>query len=88
MGDNMYNKFKMELTWHNCKTCPPKEFENNNLLVTNGTYVYGMSWHRAEGYFIADDYGNLHQLKYEHLDTWYWADIEQTVRGEEKFREG
>ena len=83
----MYYKFKMELVWHNCKTYQPKEFENNNLIVTNGRDVFGLSWYKAEGYFILDDYGNLHQLEYEHLDTWWWADVEQTVQGETKFRQ-
>lgn len=83
----MYDKFKIELVWHNCKTYPPKEFENNHLIVTNGSYVFGLSLHKAEGYFVIDDYGDLHQLEYEHLDTWYWADIEQTVQDEVKFRQ-
>ena len=74
------DRFTMELVWHNCKTDPPKYFENNNLIVTEGNYVFGMSWHRAEGYFILDDDYNLRQLEYEYLDHWYWADIEQTVR--------
>ena len=30
------DKFKMELTWHNCKTCPPEECFNSYLLVTDG----------------------------------------------------
>jgi hypothetical protein len=79
----MYDKFKMELVWHNCKTYSPKEFENDSLIVTNGSEVYGMSWHRAEGYWIADESG-LVQL-YD-LENWWWADIEQTVQNEIKFR--
>lgn len=51
----MYDRFKMELTWHNCLTNPPKEFSNNALIVTNGVIVEGMSWNRAEGYFISDN---------------------------------
>lgn len=80
----MHDKFKIELVWHNCKTYQPKEFENNNLIVIDGNNVYGMSWHRAEGYWIADESG-LIQLS--DLENWWWADIEQTVQGEVKFRE-
>jgi hypothetical protein len=69
----------MELTWHNCKTCPPQEFENNSLIVTNGNDVYGLSWHRAEGYWIETDEG-LKQIDCDELEFWWWADIEQTVR--------
>lgn len=83
----MYDRFTMELVWHNCKTNPPKEFSNNALIVTNGNDVFGMSWHKTEGYFISDDYGHLRPLEYKHLDSWYWADIEQTVQNEVKFRQ-
>ena len=79
----MYDKFKIELVWHNCKTYPPKEFENDNLIVTDGLEVYGMSWHRAEGYWIADERG---LIKLSDLENWWWADVAQTVQGEVKFR--
>jgi hypothetical protein len=80
------NKFKMELVWHNCKNYPPSEFENNDLIATNGKDVYGMSWHKAEGYWIAMD-DIVCRLDYSTLDKWWWADITQTVREEVKFRE-
>lgn len=76
-----YNKFTMELVWHNCLTNPPKEFSNNNLIVTDGSNVFRMSWNKAEGYFI------LGLEKIDNLKNWWWADIEQTVQGEPKFRE-
>ena len=79
------NKFTMELVWHNCKTYPPKEFKNNNLIATNGTEVFGLSWHRAEGYFIAKGHKFV-PIKLLDLPNWWWADIEQTVQGESKFR--
>lgn len=82
----MDNKFKTELVWHNCATYPPKEFENNFLIATNGKNVYGMSWHKAEGYWIAIDNG-IFPININDLDKWWWADIEQTVQNEEKFRE-
>ncbi len=80
----MCDKFTTELVWHNCKTNPPKEFENDFLIGTDGVNVYGMSWHRAEGYHIAvDDFYLL--LNPVCLDYWWWADVEQTVRSEERF---
>lgn len=82
---NMYDKFTMSLTWHNCKTYPPKEFSNNNLIVTDGNIVEGMSWHRAEGYFISENECCLRRL--DNLENWWWADIEQTVQEETKFSE-
>lgn len=81
----MYDRFTMNLTWHNCKTNHPKEFSNNNLIVTDGNIVEGMSWHRAEGYFIAENECCLKRL--DNLENWWWADIEQTVQKEVKFRE-
>ena len=81
----MYDKFKMELVWHNCKTYPPKEFENNNLIVTNGTTVFGMSWHRGDGYYILDSKNRL--IRLDDLENWWWADVEQTVQNESKFKE-
>lgn len=76
-----YNKFTMELIWHNCLTNPPKEFSNNNLIVTDGSNVFRMSWNKTEGYFI------LGLEKIDNLKHWWWADIEHTVQGEPKFRE-
>lgn len=81
----MYIKFTMELVWHNCLTNPPKEFSNNNLIVTDGNIVEGMSWNKAEGYFIAENEWSLKKL--DNLENWWWADIEQTVQGESKFRD-
>ena len=82
----MENKFKMELVWHNCETYPPKEFKNDHLIVTDGVNVFGMSWHRAEGYFIAEE-NEIKPLSLSELNKWWWADIEQTVQGAAKFRE-
>jgi hypothetical protein len=80
----MYNKFKMELVWHNCMTNPPKEFTNNALIVANGRNVLDMAWHRADGYLVSDD-GCMKKLT--NLENWWWADIKQTVQGETRFTE-
>jgi hypothetical protein len=77
-------KFKMELVWHNCETYPPKEFSNNALIVTNGSDVLGMSWHRAEGYFVAENECCLRRL--DNLENWWWADIKQTVQNDLRFQ--
>lgn len=81
----MNNKFTMELVWHNCNTNHPKEFENNTLIATNGTEVFGLSWHRAEGYFISQGH-KLVPIRLLDLPNWWWADIEQTIQGDERFK--
>ena len=82
----MDRKFTMGLVWHNCKTYPPKEFKNDFLIATNGTDVYNMIWRRDSGYFVgAKDWSKI--LELSELENWWWADIEQTVQGEAKFRE-
>ena len=83
----MYDKFTMELVWHNCEAYPPREFSNNNLVITNGHTVEPMAWHKAEGYIILDDTFGHRVLDYRHWKNWWWADLEQTVQGEAKFRE-
>ena len=80
----MNNKFTMELVWHNCKTHPPREFENDNLIVTNGKYVFYLSWHRAAGYWITTK-NTCAPLNFSELEGWWWADIEQTIQGDLRF---
>lgn len=69
------DKFKMELTWHNCKTCPPKEVYNECLVITNGHHVDYCSYHQRYGFPVVD----------EELHEYWWADIARTVRT--KFKE-
>ena len=80
----MNNKFKMELVWHNCETYPPKELENSSLIVTNGKTVFGMSWHRAEGYWILIN-DECMQIRNSELKNWWWADVQQTVQNDNRF---
>lgn len=74
------DKFKMELTWHNCATCPPEEDFNHDLFFTNGTGVMH-GW-----YSIYCGY-NLHGVDKEdqpqeyHLPNLWWADITRTLTG-------
>lgn len=82
----MIDKVTIELVWYNCETNPPKVFSSNTLIVTNGEDVFGMSWHRAEGYFIATEHGD-ELVPLSELSKWWWADIEQTVQSEPRFKE-
>jgi hypothetical protein len=71
------DKFKMELTWHNCKTCPPKEKYNPWLVYTNGYYIASCEYDKRYGFSI--DVDDLHE--------YWWADIAHTVRGASEFKE-
>lgn len=78
----------MELVWHNCKTYPPKEDFNDNLITTNGDYVLDMSWIKEEGYFVSEyaaDEWIGHRIEDSVLENWWWADIQQTVWNEPRF---
>lgn len=79
------DKFKMELTWHNCKICPPEECTNDNLIATDGTDVFDAFWYRPDGFMIYTKHG-WHGM-YDDLNKWYWADIRQTVRKSKEFEE-
>lgn len=78
------NKFKMELVWHNCMLYPPLEDFNNNLIVTNGSDVLKLFWHKSDGYSVLENECCLRRL--DNLENWWWADIEQTVQGDERFK--
>lgn len=64
------DKFKIELTWHNCKTCPPQEDFNPWLLITNGKGVDNCSYHKNYGFPISA----------ESMDKFWWADLSRTMR--------
>lgn len=71
------DKFKMELTWHNCKTCPPEENYNPYLVCTNGSSVEAITYYKKYGFPIADD--ELHEF--------WWADLRRTIRNTKEFKE-
>ena len=77
-------KFKMELTWHNCKECPPEECTNDYLIATDGTDVFEAFWYRPNGFMIRGK-DRWHDL-YKDLDKWYWADIRQIVQNDIRFK--
>lgn len=83
------DKFKMELTWHNCKMCPPEEDENDFLIVTDGHDVFKATWDRSlDRYYKKYDGGYYLPLSSCTLDEWWWADIFQTVHKTPEFKEG
>lgn len=71
------DKFKMELTWHNCKTHPPKEAYNAWLIITNGHNTDSFVYYSKYGFPVADD--ELHE--------YWWADLARTVRESNEFKE-
>lgn len=71
------DKFKMELTWHNCETCPPKEVFNPWLVYTNGYHVSSIAYYKKYGFPVPKD--QLHE--------YWWADISRTVRESDQFEE-
>ena len=71
------DKFKMELTWHNCKTCPPKETFNPWLIYTDGYNIDYFAYYNKYGFPIVDD----------ELHKYWWADLSRTVRESKKFEE-
>lgn len=69
------DKFKMELTWHNCKTCPPQEDHNAHLVCTDGRNIDYLSYDKRCGFpFDESDLANF-----------WWADLCQTVRNANEF---
>jgi hypothetical protein len=70
-------KFKMELTWHNCKTFPPKESFNSWLVITNGRHTDYFAYDARYGFPVAKE--NLH--------TYWWADLIRTVQETKEFKE-
>lgn len=77
------DKFKMELTWHNCKTYPPKETFNSYLLVTDGWAIHKMTWNQIWGGFK----NRYLKIKGPNLIKYWWADIAQTVHNTPEFME-
>jgi hypothetical protein len=77
------DKFKMELTWHNCKICQPEEDSNGCLIITNGKLIYQVAWSRFWQGFGSPSI----EIKDEDLINWWWADIIQTVHKTKEFKE-
>lgn len=71
------DKFKMELTWHNCKSCPPNETYNSWLIITDGHNTDSFVYDSRCGFPVARD----------KLHTYWWADLARTVRETKEFKE-
>ena len=71
------DKFKTELTWHNCKTHPPKEDYNPLLIYTNGRDVDYCTYHKKFGFPV--DANILHKF--------WWADLYRAVQESSEFKE-
>lgn len=74
-------KFTMNLVWHNCLECPPKESYNNYLFMTDGLCVWDVVYRNGEWLTIADCIESI-----DITENHYWADIEQTVRDDVRFK--
>ena len=79
----MKNKFKMELTWHNCHSYPPEESYNENLWATDGRWVFPVEYDREYGWYDKEA-GSY--LLFGSLSNYWWADVEQTVGGCSEFK--
>ena len=76
-------KFTMELVWHNCHGYPPSESRNDNLYITNGHWVHRAEYSIEDGWY---DFRTGDYLPFELLWKYWWADMEQTVQGEPRFK--
>lgn len=74
-------KFTMNLVWHNCLECPPEESHNDCLFMTDGVNVFPVTYDNVSGWYDIVD-GCCAYVGSHH----YWADIERTVQGDERFR--
>ena len=72
----MNDKFKMELTWHNCATHPPKEWINETLFVSDGESIHKARYNIRLGWWCVElwDY-----IPNDDLNNYWWADIQQTI---------
>ena len=69
------SKLKMELVWHNCKTCSPSEAYNDRLLLWDGETLINAEWDHGS-WFCA---GHYLDMTGEEESCW-WADLEQTAK--------
>ena len=81
------DKFKMELTWHNCKTCPPQESKNDFLIVTDGDDIFTATWSNVDGYRVKHGVSCYEPYISGSLHYWWWADITRTIHSSLKFLE-
>lgn len=68
------NKMKMELIWHNCKTCPPSEKYNEDLLLWDGEQLDHAEYDDGE-WFVDHHYADITGVE----ESCWWADLNQTT---------
>ena len=66
-------KKTMELIWHDCTECLPKEDFNPCLYMTDGFKVFHVVYKKELGFFY-----NGYKIN---PDGHYWADLAQTTIG-------
>lgn len=77
-------KFTMELVWHNCLEYLPEENYNGRLYMTNGYEIFPVTFVKTQYWYVwcyAESGQNINIQPYH-----YWADIEQTIQGDERFK--
>ncbi len=79
------DKFKMELTWHSCETCPPEEDYHPCLYVTDGDMVMCMRWKRDPSWQRFEG-GSWYIEPGINATPYWWAYIIQTVQKTSNFR--
>ena len=72
----MKDKFTIELVWHNCKTCPPEEDWNNQLIVTDGDYTTVAQYEKPDMWY---DFADEYFIPKCDLSDYWWADVRQTM---------
>ena len=83
MAENK-RKFVMSLTWHNCRTYPPSEFYNDDLIATDGYFIFPVEYDREKGWWNKETKSSFTIQKQEEC---YWADLKQTMRGCSEFKD-
>lgn len=74
-------KFTIGLVWHNCLEHPPEERHNDYLFLTDSAHVFPVVYSALFGWY------DIISASYVNIDSHhYWADIEQTVLGDERFK--
>lgn len=82
--ESIMQKFKMELVWHNCDNCLPEEDYNPCLYVTDGHTIMPMRWKRDSNWQRFENDGWYIEQGINSNGYW-WADIQQTIRGTKDF---
>lgn len=80
----MENTISMNLVWHNCRTCPPKEYANDNLYISDGKHVCQAAYSKEKGW-----YNKTHKFYVfpELVREFWWADLERNVLASDEFAE-